>query len=455
MSKKIHLNLDYIFLIIILSTLISCRNNKKLPEFGDKTIKVKISYKIPIDNCLNWYTDFNEIKKTVLFRQVLISVGHFGGFCCLNERDFSYNSKLSNKLNTDLFTNVAVLDDTLYAELFNKVYFLNKDTLWKEYPNPKPIKYFDINYADKNYIFFSSCSGEFGGILFVYKKKNKVTKAIVTTCPSSVTRINDTYYVNSYLGHMMGSCSLFEINDIDRLTTVSDTLHTKDYGWSHFYKSINDTTKNAKEYLNLIFRSYGDTVFRASFNFKNQLLSIVDLGRISVIGNLQGNKITILKELPPMDVASVTQFKKTAIINEKFMEGYGLIRDNTFYKVSFERSDSLDLAPTNDYKYYSFNLKDKYSWEPLPNKPEREIEFNYGDRIKFIGNYGNNLDGNYMIISDIKYKLKIISEWNFIESICTRNGNVFLNFMNLGNIDHKYNMIEITDIERFVQKYKE
>jgi hypothetical protein len=462
-------NLLLILLLISILPLCSCSRKEAVKlndieidinNFKYKEIKIRTSYTLGIAGCLNWYTDFGSIKKSVIYRNRIISVGLYGGFVCFDKNSFKVDAAFTKKINSDLFTNVSIIEDTLYAELFNKIYYLDNKTNWVHYNNPKPIKYFDTLLDDKDYVFYYSDSGEWGSILFAFNKNTKLTHGLITSCPSSVTKINNEYFVNAATRHMGIWTDLIKVSDVERLKVISDTLRLHRYSWDRFYKQINDTSDIAIQYIKHLkyFKSNWDTAIISSFSISNKIYSFIQADRRPYIGKIVNDNYklldTISHEINPVTIVSYADNEK--IVNEgSWSNGFCLIRNDTIYKITFENNYIPIKQTATLAKNYTFNLNNENHWSAKSGQAEREIEYDFKNEYKVIGLYGNGLDGNYIIHNNKKSRLKILSDWNFIDYIYVANGNLFLNFMNLGNIDHKYNLIEITDIEKFIDKYSE
>jgi hypothetical protein len=431
-----------------------------ITKFQYKEIKIRTPYTIKIADCLNWYTDFSNVKRSVIYKDKIISVGLYGGFCCFDKDNFKVDATFTKKINTDLFTNVSVIEDTLFAELFNKIYYLDNKTKWVEYTTPKPIKYFDTLLDDKDYIFYYSTRGEWGSILFVYDKNTALTHGLILGCPTSVTKVSNGYLINGATRHMGIWSELISVSDINRLTVISDTLRLRNYSWERFYKIINDTTETATQYITRLgyFKNKWDTAIISTFAISNKIYSFIRADRKPFIGKMENDKYILLdtlsKNINPNTLISYADNEK--VVNELFWSnGFCLIRNDTIYKIIFENSSIPIKQDVTQSKNYTFNLSQQNNWSAKAGQPEREIEFDYRNEYKVIGLYGNGLDGNYILRNNKKYRLKILSDWNFIDYIYVANGNLFLNFMNLGNIDHKYNLIEITDMDKFINRYSE
>ena len=84
-------------------------------------------------------------------------------------------------------------------------------------------------YEDENYIVKDSCRGEFGGAVEFRNKHTKKVYVTEATCPSSLIKINQKYYLTTSLAHMGGRSEIHEITDPTELTELkaSDTEREK------------------------------------------------------------------------------------------------------------------------------------------------------------------------------------------------------------------------------------
>jgi hypothetical protein len=321
--------------------------------------------------------------------------------------------------------------------------------------------------------------GEFGSVIFAFNKSTKITKAAFTSCPNSVIKTNQGYYVGTHLYHMRGSSSEYIIKDIEKLKIIPDSI-IKDNGKFEFnsrYTFIHDTSLTLRNnYLPFKFFYPKEIMVVASFKNNGKLFHIIDPREykrgeeLRLIATVINDTLKILDSLKNCTPETVLQFGNTLIINEEFYgAGFTMIRNDTIFKITFKTLhpnylgpilEGYNLATDSSKKFssnieYTFNYEGDYNWKLPAGKPEREIKFDFNDKYKIVGYYGNGQDGNYIYINNYKTKLIFYDQWNFISNIFTYDNRLFVFFKNLGNIGFKYGLIEITDIDKFAEKYKE
>jgi hypothetical protein len=380
--------------------------DKEINHFIYKEIKIKTSFKLEIGACLNWYTSFENIKKTVVYKDRIISVGLYGGLCCLKAQSFEVDKVMTKKLNSDLFTDISVIGDTLFSELFDKVYYLDNNLIWKTYEKVKPIKYFSTLLDDKDYIFYFSDSGEWSGVLFVYNKKSGINRALIISCPRSVVQLNKVYHVSACMEHLGLWGDYVKISDIEKLRAVSDTLSLRDRCWQMFRYQINDTTKKANEFIHHggITQNNWDTVIISSFAMGERMFHFIHMDRKLYIGRIINNKFIFLDTIPYIDPENIISYgDRLKVVNERcWSKGFCLIRNDTVYKITFENSYFPKDNQVSSSKSYTSIFNGGNIWTIKPGQAACEIEFDFNKTYKIIGLYGNNQDGNYIVVDGKK-----------------------------------------------------
>jgi hypothetical protein len=451
------------------------QQNESLKNFKHIDVNITINGELNIQNCANWHIDFSTIKRTVIYKEKIICVGLNGGFACLNRSDLKQDTIFEKKLNTDFFTNASVFQDTLFAEKFDKIFFWNTDQ-WAEYPNPLPIKYFDLLFEDKTYAFYSSCMGEFGSILYAYNKTTKETKAEFTTCPNSVLKTGLGYYVGTHLYHMRGWSHTYTIKDIEKLKTVSPSMINEQgrLNTDPRLPFLQDTSVETRN-NHLPFKYYypKDIMIVASFYNKGKMYHMVDAkdykknSEQRFIGTVSNDTLRIIDSMKNCSPETTLQFENTSIINEDG-QGFTMIRNDTIFKITFTtlhpnyqdpKLEGYNLSTYESKKLIAIDKKIKNSiddndWTPESLQHERETKFKFGNKYKVVVNLDNRQLANYIYINNKKTKLQF-SDWrDFTCTIFTYDHRLFIFFRNFGFV-FKYGLIELTDIDRFVQLYKE
>ena len=110
MKKKISLFVSILTLVGLLTLAFfaskqSTQSDSLSLDVIDKTISVPNV--LPINKCANWYVDFSQLKKTVIYSDNIISMGSYGGFVCLDYNSLALDESFTNKLNSDFYTNIA------------------------------------------------------------------------------------------------------------------------------------------------------------------------------------------------------------------------------------------------------------------------------------------------------------------------------------------------------------
>jgi hypothetical protein len=466
-------NLTFTTTLLLLIVFTSCKSktqqNESLKNFKHVDVNITINGELNIQNCANWYINFSRIKRTVVYKEKVICVGLNGGFACLNRSDLKQDTIFEKKLNTDFFTNAAVFQDTLFAEKFDKIFFWNTDQ-WAEYPHPLPIRYFDLLFEDKTYIFYSSCMGEFGSILFAYNKTTKETKGELTTCPNSVLKTGLGYYVGVHLYHMHGWSNSYTIKNIEKLKIIPASMRNERgvYHADPRYSFLKDTSAETRNnHLPFKFFYPKDIMIVASFDYKGKMYHFVDAmdykknGEQRFIGTVSNDTLRIIDSMENCAPATTFQFENTSIINEDG-QWFTMIRNDTIFKITFTTlhpnyqgpklegynfSTNQSKKPTS-IKEYTFNYPENDDLTLKPGQHEREIKFKLGNKYKVVSIYDKGHGGNYIYINNKKSKLKLSGQWNFIRTIFTYDDRLFIFFSYLG-------LIELKDIDKFVQVYKE
>lgn len=464
--------------------------SNKAIKFTIVDIHITVNGVKNIQNCANWYIDFSRIKKTVVYKDKIICIGLNGGFACLNSSNLKQDTVLENRLNTDFYTKATVYQDTLFAEKFDKIFYLNSADKWVKYLHPLPIKYFDLLLEDKSYAIYSTCGGEFGSILLAYNKTTGKTRGELTTCPNSVVKTNLGYYVGTHLYHMSGWSGSYIIKDIEKLKLVPEmlrnirTMFYRDPRFTFLKDTNNELRSNYLPFEfclprklkgNSSFSLYDDMMISASFTNNGKMYHIIDprdfhKEDVRYIGSVFNDTLNVIDILKNCNPKTVYQFGNTTIINEEFYgEGFTMIRNDTIFKITFKtlhpdyhgpKLEGYNLSTDQSKKVtanltHTNNLNEKNNWKAKPGQPEREIDFRFRGKYRIVGKYGDGVNGNYIFANNHKTKIKFQNQENFIEKIFIYDDRLFLFFGNSGSIENMYGLIEITDVDNFAKKYKE
>ncbi|WPO90656.1 hypothetical protein [Chryseobacterium sp. HR92] len=146
-------------------------------------------------------------------------------------------------------------------------------------------------YNDTTYEVWKTCSGEWGGTVYFKNKKTGKIYCAEATCPVSVNKINNNYYISNSLSHLFGSSDILEITDPETMEQVtkipvspSDIIMRKEYHSSKGTKKLIDTS---------------GVIIMSSFVYKQKLYSILLNHRTkqATISELRDNKFYTIKEI--------------------------------------------------------------------------------------------------------------------------------------------------------------
>ncbi len=230
------------------------------------------------------------ISYSVIYQGKLVSLFAPGVFVCysipLLERDINFEQRI----NTKRFEKHWIIDNKLLAVSEGKLYFLDINSKWVEYPKSIPVNMVYKLHDDENYLLFSKCDGEFGGTIYFFNKKTKKVHYTEATCANSVIKKDNKYFVLSSLMHMSGSSECEEIAYPDSLPTVQmkDINSTwNDLAWG--YKDTSDVAKNVFKYNGLIIYS--------AFNYNKNVVYLINHEGRSFLAVLEEGLFKIINPL--------------------------------------------------------------------------------------------------------------------------------------------------------------
>jgi hypothetical protein len=154
-------------------------------------------------------------------------------------------------------------------------------------------------YEDQQFVVSKTCSGEWGGSIKFKSKKNGVEYSCSATCPISVYKLYDKYYVTSSLGHMSGSCEVVEISNPELMEVYKTTPPRKIKGKKVKYVG-DDESKSTQGTKNLV-NEYGKMIL-GSFLFNGQLFHVVMDRKETYIATIDTGKFKPIKFITNEDV---------------------------------------------------------------------------------------------------------------------------------------------------------
>lgn len=79
-----------------------------------------------------------------------------------------------------------------------------------------------VFYEDNDYVFNASCSGEWGGSLYVQDKATGKRYECSATCPVSINKIDSAYYLTTTLAHGICFAEVLKISDPKKLKAIEN-----------------------------------------------------------------------------------------------------------------------------------------------------------------------------------------------------------------------------------------
>lgn len=164
----------------------------------------------------------------------------------------------------------TIRNDSLIANTqWEDAYYLNSETLkWTKVEYRPP-----VIYEDEDFRVSQICHGEFGGIVTFFDKTQGNYYDGRSTCAVTVNKLNNNYYVTTYLGHLIGWSKIIKVENPRR-------LHKRDSKpEGEWYKLLDKLNKGTE----LVFDSAWLTI-HSSFLYNNNLYHIYSNDSICAIG---------------------------------------------------------------------------------------------------------------------------------------------------------------------------
>ncbi len=159
----------------------------------------------------------------------------------------------------------------------------------KKIKNPTPP---GLLYSDTTYEVWKTCSGEWGGTVYFKNKKTEKIYCAKATCPVSVDKINNNYYISNSLSHLLGNSDIMEITDPEKMEqTPKIPLYHPDIITREYESHSSKGTEKLIDSSGIIIMS--------SFVYKQKLYSILlnhNANQVT-ISELRDNKFYTIQEI--------------------------------------------------------------------------------------------------------------------------------------------------------------
>jgi hypothetical protein len=335
------------------------KKREELQYFKNKDLKVEVSENwlpfkkdsiaIPFPINIQNY----PISYSFIYENKLIALFDDGSFSCFSLDNFQHDLAFEQKLNEDnkKFKYALLIENQIIGLFRNKYFAYNKEKGWVKYKNQIPIKKSPKLFEDRDFLVFSICHGEWGGIIFFYNKITKLTTFTEATCANSVIKTDSSYLITSSLGHMMGSFDIKNIKNPEKLPFLRKRLDTKHM--EILNELQRDTLRINKEKL----FDYWSIMLFSSFIWNKEYLHIAYYEDMTFLAKVEKNKISIINSIWYNDFYThnpiTTQYEKDFILinldefiyledsdkEENRETGLFLIKDNKLLKITWTKNN--------------------------------------------------------------------------------------------------------------------
>jgi len=196
-----------------------------------------------------------------------------------------------------------------------------------------------VLFNDKNYLITSTCSGEWGGTIKFRDKSTQKIYSAESTCPVSVDKLNDEFYITNSLAHLSGSTEILKIKNPTEMEIYEVSKPRKVKG--RYMKYVGDDESHSKKGTEQLLDSIGAFTL-ATFQNQNRFYYIVTDFEKTYLSKIENKKFRTISELPITDVWSydtkIIKLSNNHIIllfNDEKVKGY-LEAENNNLKIITE-----------------------------------------------------------------------------------------------------------------------
>lgn len=319
---------------------------------GENKKEIKEKFRIQTHH----YSVKDKIKTTTFHNGFFYCLSDKGELTCLTD-EFSVDSVFTSKVNQFNLDNIFVHNDTLMAERKShrggfELIFLNNVNNWEvcstEIQNWKRLIY-ERNkklFEDDRFVVSGSCFGEFGGSVFFLDKSTKKTYSCPSTCPLTINKIGNEYYLTSTLTHLSGHTEVLKIKEPTKLYNLEIDSLIGVNNWWEILPADKDVSERRNQYLigtEMILDTVG-VLTSASFCYNNKLYLINTDSKETFISEIKGNslaRVNVIFESPLWSYSSnITKYKNfllTFFINKKF-SGFFVIKNDLISIIIFDHN---------------------------------------------------------------------------------------------------------------------
>lgn len=198
------------------------------------------------------------------------------------------------------FLILIFLPANIYAQ--NKFEIIQtKETIEDILKIEKRYKKNKVLFNDKDFIVTSSCSGEWGGTVKFTEKSSQIIYSAEATCPISVDKFGENYYVTSSLAHMSGFTEIIKIGNPKEMEVYKISPPKKIKG--KYTKYTEEDESQSKKGTEQLLDSIGEFTL-AAFLYENEFYYIVTNFEDTYLSRIKGKKFIEISKLPVNDIWS-------------------------------------------------------------------------------------------------------------------------------------------------------
>lgn len=313
-----------------------------------------------------------------------------------------------------------------------------------------------------------------GVVFYLSTTKKNVTKGLRTSnCANAIIKTDGKYLISTSTRHMSGFSNLFSLEKIDTIPVLVD--HSKrisNTNIEEFWKrNIKIDESNISEYYKQEKSLSVGTIISSTFLFQNNIYHFIEpqsRNRQIILSKNEQGILAQQDSLSSFIIDVTNSYNEDFVFNAGTYDcGYMIFQKNRLVRIKFEpqtsykikegfvkKSENYETVPTITLYEVIVN-QDSIIKESLIWKNHSIVSRNTNYRINKDSIYTEHYNGNKIFINyqGQEKRLKFDNSNNILRYCFKSGGADFLYFFCLENYNHKYGLIEITDLEKFVNDY--
>lgn len=150
-----------------------------------------------------------------------------------------------------------------------------------------------IFYEDEQYLVTRSCSGEWGGTVKFKNKKTGIEYSCEATCPVSVNKLGNSYFVTNSLARLSGFAQVLEIASPDSMKVFQTPPPRAKKGRREF-RYVGDDQSKSTQGSKVLLDSSG-ILMLGSFPFEGELFHVVTDFKKTYVAKIENHKLLFVE----------------------------------------------------------------------------------------------------------------------------------------------------------------